>query len=227
GIGNHAVTNEEEYRKTCRTACRKDSTWTNAGTGSNLTESGTVECDASLMDGKTMGFGAVGAIRRVKNPSQVAHHILRDEIKGPKTLGLVPPVFLVGEGAECWARDYGIPGVTEQSLITEKSLASYHRYKERLNSTKPSELHQPKKQKLDDMDVLEDSSLDTVGVVCVDTAGCVSAGSSSGGLLLKKPGRVGQAAVYGAGCYARNTTHSSVKRCGELLIKTLLAKECA
>ena len=38
----------------------EDSHLTNAGRGSNLTLTGTVECDASLMDGRG-GFGAVGA----------------------------------------------------------------------------------------------------------------------------------------------------------------------
>ena len=43
------------------------------------------------------------------------------------------------------------------------------------------------------------ANLDTVGAVCIDEFGTVCAGVSSGGLSLKDPGRVGQAAVFGAG----------------------------
>lgn len=52
--------------------------------------------------------------------------------------------------------------------------------------------------------LLQGGLLDTVGAVCVDSSGYVASAVSSGGLLLKHTGRVGQAAVYGCGCWAEN-----------------------
>ena len=44
---------------------------------------------------------------------------------------------------------------------------------------------------------LQQERLDTVGAICVDCKGDISAGVSSGGISLKFPGRLGQVVLYG------------------------------
>ena len=80
----------------------------NAGVGACLTEDGTVELDASLMEGTTFQVGAVGAIRTVRNPILLAKAIMESQRH----------VFFVGEGAERFARDHGFPIVQQEELIT-------------------------------------------------------------------------------------------------------------
>lgn len=75
--------------------CEQDSPWTNAGKGSNLTVEGTVECDASLMDGKSLQYGAVGAVVDVKNPITVAHNLLVTQLQGTMSLGRIPPRYII------------------------------------------------------------------------------------------------------------------------------------
>ena len=43
-----------------------------------------------------------------------------------------------------------------------------------------------------------------MGAACLDQNGNVVSAVSSGGIILKHPGRVGQAPVYGCGCWAEN-----------------------
>ena len=50
----------------------------NAGRGSVLTSEGTVETDASIMEGDRLRNGAVASVRCVRNPITLARRILED-----------------------------------------------------------------------------------------------------------------------------------------------------
>lgn len=131
---------------------------TNCGYGSNLTNEGTVETDASIMDGKTLIYGGCGALKNIKNPIELAYDICVKQV-APLPFGLIPPSFLVGRGAVKHAKSAGLKVVKQKSLISAKALRQYNKY-----------------QKLVD----DSELLDTVGAVCVDNNGHVAAGCSSG-----------------------------------------------
>lgn len=187
---------------------------TNAGFGSNLTWDGTVECDASIMNGANLQFGACTNVSKVKNPIQLAR-IICDRQTTLLEFDRIPPMVLAGEGANQFARETGCKMFETEKLISKRAKTSFNYYKNKINVTSNGELTTP--------------PMDTVGAICVDKNGTSAAGCSSGGLLLKMVGRVGQAATYGAGCWAVDTSEYSVATCttgcGEYLMKSLLAKE--
>ncbi|XP_071661787.1 threonine aspartase 1 isoform X4 [Patagioenas fasciata] len=290
GAGYHSESKAKEYKHVCKRACQKaieklqagalatdavtaalieleDSPFTNAGLGSNLNLLGEIECDASIMDGKSLNFGAVGALSGIKNPVSVANRLLCEGQKGKLSAGRIPPCFLVGEGAYRWAVDHGIPACPPGIMATRFSLAAFKRNKRKLELAEKVEtdLIQLKKRRQsnekgsrvmcsaygrppkandgvgkrgDQIELYsrenDSGTLDTVGAVVVDQEGNVAAAVSSGGLALKHPGRVGQAALYGCGCWAENTgahtpysTAVSTSGCGEHLVRTILARECS
>ncbi|NWQ62463.1 TASP1 aspartase, partial [Neopipo cinnamomea] len=230
GAGYHSESKAKEYKHVCKRACQKaieklqagalatdavtaalieleDSPFTNAGLGSNLNLLGEIECDASIMDGKSLNFGAVGALSGIKNPVSVANRLLCEGQKGKLSAGRIPPCFLVGEGAYRWAVDHGIPACPPGIMATRFSLAAFKRNKRKLELAEKVEtdLIQLKKRRQSNEKENDSGTLDTVGAVVVDQEGNVAAAVSSGGLALKHPGRVGQAALYGCGCWAENT----------------------
>ena len=162
----------------------------NAGRGSCLTEDGTVEVDASLMDGSTFRAGAVGAVRNIKNAIRLARAIMTDGRH----------VFLVGEGAERFARAHGLPHAATDELITTRQ---YQRWQAQQTPGEPG----------------------TVGAVALDSSGRLAAATSTGGVMGKRSGRVGDAAVIGAGTYADSAIGAcSATGDGEDIIRATLAR---
>ncbi len=87
----------------------------NAGRGSVLTSAGTVETDASIMEGDRLRCGAVGAVRGIANPITLARRVM----DGTRH------VLLVGDGALDVARAGGVPECDPRALVTERQLARH------------------------------------------------------------------------------------------------------
>jgi isoaspartyl peptidase/L-asparaginase-like protein (Ntn-hydrolase superfamily) len=84
-------------------------------------------------------------------------------------------------------------------------------------------------EKMGDDDII----MDTVGAICIDYAGNLATGVSSGGIALKVKGRVGMAAAYGCGCWAGAksklsgiSTACTFTGAGEQIVQSIAAHEC-
>ncbi|XP_013860485.1 isoaspartyl peptidase/L-asparaginase [Austrofundulus limnaeus] len=171
----------------------------NAGCGSVLNVKGDVEMDAIVMDGRTLASGAVSAVRNIANPVQLARLVM------DKT----SHACLTAEGASQFARSMGVVEVPQESLITE-----YARMRWRNNlepSANPVECQMGK--------------MGTVGAVAVDAEGNVACATSTGGMLNKMEGRVGDTPCIGSGGYADNLSGAvSTTGYGEDIMKVTLAR---
>lgn len=168
----------------------------NAGRGSTLTRAGTVEMDAGLMDGATLEVGAVAGIRRVANPIVLAREVLKHS----------PHMFLIGPAAEDFAQARGLPLVDPEILITEERRQALAHYLAKA------------------MDDPGDALQDTVGAVALDAHGHLAAATSTGGMLGKWPGRVGDSPLVGCGFYAEDGLGAaSSTGWGETIARSLLA----
>jgi taspase (threonine aspartase 1) len=141
---------------------------------------------------------------------------------------------LASEGAVAWARQEGLPVCRPDDLITDRARTVYVDHKSRLDDVTAQPPFKKRKASTHNAHSVCEAPLDTVGAVCVDQRGGVAGGVSSGGISLKFPGRIGQAAMYGCGCWAYDecsptykAVASSTSGTGEYIIKTLLARECA
>ena len=165
----------------------------NAGKGAVLAHDGTVELDAAIMDGARGAAGAVTLIRTVRNPVRLARQVMAQS----------PRVFLAGDGAEAFADEVGAERVPNAWFVTplrrrqlESELAAER------------ELGRP----------VTDVVPGTVGAVARDTRGRLAAATSTGGRSNKRPGRIGDYPVLGAGTWADTSCAVSATGKGEALL---------
>jgi beta-aspartyl-peptidase (threonine type) len=180
----------------------------NAGTGACLTSAGDVELDASIMDGFTLRCGAVAVLKDVKNPVTVARRVMeRSE-----------HVLLAGPGASAFARSVGIPAHDNALLVTPQQRARWERLRAVLG---PSENAAPLRP-------TSPQPKGTVGAVARDREGHLAAATSTGGMVMKSPGRVGDTPIIGCGTYADDALAAvSCTGHGERIIQLTLARHCA
>ncbi len=179
----------------------------NAGIGSVFTRDGTHELDACIMEGASLNAGAVAGISRLRNPVLAARLVMEQS----------PHVLLVGEGAEQFAAQHGMPWVEPSLFSTPERLA---------------QLQLAQGHVVLDHDIRApldpDRKFGTVGAVALDLHGNLAAATSTGGMTNKLPGRVGDSPLVGAGCYANNANAAiSCTGTGELFMRTLAAYDIA
>lgn len=97
-------------------ATLENSELTNAGSGSNVTMNGYVECDATIVDHCGQS-GAVGAARGVVRPIELASAIYRNSQKA-QSLNRAPPNLIVGESGYMLAREHGLETVSNEHMIS-------------------------------------------------------------------------------------------------------------
>jgi len=148
----------------------------NAGYGSCLTSDGTVELDASIMVGETLDAGAVTSVKGVRNPVRLARKVMTDS----------GHLLLAGPGAELFARETGVELVDPLWHATPIQRQRYEELRKEHETTRQ----------------IDRRKLGTVGAVAVDLKGHVVAATSTGGTVYKRPGRVGDTPIIGAGTYA-------------------------
>ena len=142
------------------------------GYGGLPNENGEVEMDAAFMDGDTLAQGAVAGIHQVLHAVSVARALSHDHYNS----------FLVGQGATQYAQ---LNGFEMRNMLTDRAKKRWEKRRAELADAKikPYDGH------------------DTVGAITLAPTGSMAAATSTSGLFMKRPGRVGDSPLSGSGFY--------------------------
>lgn len=193
----------------------------NAGHGAVFTHDETHELDAAIMDGATLRAGAVACVSHIRRPLRAARAVMEHS----------EHVLLVAAGAEAFAQAQGLEMVSPSYFSTEERREQL----KRAQATDSTVLDHDgaalafQIQAHGTAPIDESRKFGTVGAVALDAHGNLAAATSTGGMTNKRPGRVGDTPLIGAGTYADNRTAAvSCTGTGEVFIRTATAYDiCA
>ena len=148
-----------------------DPRYVSVGYGGLPGRDGRVTLDAAFMDGQTLQYGCVISAEGVKNPIRAAMRLS----------GRKQNCLLAGHGVMEFALSEGLP------LCDMRTEAAKKRWREAImEENKALEAYR---------------GHDTVCVIALDDDGRLCVGTSTSGLFMKEPGRVGDTAIIGSGFY--------------------------
>jgi len=183
-----------------------------AGYGSFLNEHGTVEMDASVMEGEQMQAGAVALVSCFPHPGKLAAAVLHSS----------PHVLLAGPGAEAFGDAQGFQRVEPLSLVLPREIENHKAW---VASGKPDAAKFFAKS---DWVGKDGPKRGTVGVVIgvkENEQWKLFSGTSTGGTPGKHAGRIGDVPIVGSGIYADNESAAvSCTGYGEALMRVCAAK---
>lgn len=191
----------------------------NAGRGSAFNAEGKNEMDASIMDGTNLTAGAVAGVQSPKNPIALARAVMDH----------TPHVMLVGPGADAFAARIGVPCMPPSYFFTESRWQEFVGVMQQSGRPVPPRPVPQSSDRPATRPIAFSHKFGTVGAIARDIRGNIAAGTSTGGMQGKMPGRVGDSPIIGAATYAANQSCAvSSTGVGEYFIRLAVAKEiCA
>lgn len=160
-----------------------------AGHGSHLNSEGVAQMDAIIVDAPSRNFGAIAGVEKIQYPISLARKVMEETTHN----------FIIGQGAEQFAREMGFELLPNSWFITD---AEWQRFREKAGA----------------------GTSDTVGAVAIDSEGKIAVATSTGGTFFKHPGRVGDAPLFGSGAYGDTYGGVSATGVGEHSMRVLLSK---